>query len=110
MSRALTAREMIKREYGTSKNFMTPDVLRRGKLHRAVAYELSGGGGFLTSIDRLFAVSVVAYNKEMDKTARCTDVSEVFSSRAEAEDYISELRTRWAGLGDEEVVSEFFGN
>lgn len=42
----LTARGIIQRQYGSSKNFMTPNVIKYGKVNQCTAYELSSGEGF----------------------------------------------------------------
>jgi hypothetical protein len=54
----LSAREILRREYGTSRNFLTPHVVTRGKLAPHVAYELSSGPG-LEIGSTIFGVSVV---------------------------------------------------
>lgn len=46
MAKTMTAREMVKAAYGDSKNFMTPNVVKYGKLDKDTAFELSSGRGF----------------------------------------------------------------
>ena len=83
-----TAREILKREYGSSKNFMTPHVIRIGKITGTIAFELSSGefGG-----SAIWGVSF-AEMMEDGGTSRRTDISESFGSRGKAEAYISEMK------------------
>ena len=41
-----SAKEIFKIEYGNSKNFMTPNILKVGKINHNLAFELSRGTGF----------------------------------------------------------------
>ena len=58
----MTARELLRAEYGDSPNFMTPHVLGRGKLARTVAYELSTGMDF--EHEPMYGVSIVFQTHE----------------------------------------------
>lgn len=89
--RAMTAREMISAEYGSSRNLMTPHRVRVGKIAPHIAFELSSGRGFRDG-SMLYGVSIVV--ERNGKTERDTDASDVFSSAAEAGRYIAELRRR----------------
>jgi len=84
-----TAREIIKKEYGSSRNFMTPNVIRIGKINRSVAFELSSG----ESLDHstIYGVSL-AEIKTDGGTIRRTDISQMFDTQKEAEDYINQLK------------------
>ena len=86
---APTAREIIKMEYGNSKNFMTPTVLKTKRLYPAVAIELSQGRGFEN--DTLYGVSVVMFFMGSGKTKRLYNLSKVFRTIDRAEDYIDGL-------------------
>jgi len=62
VARALSAREIFRRRYPDgAKNFVTPDVLRYGKLAPRVAYELSTGAGWFGG-PRVVALTVVAWS------------------------------------------------
>ncbi len=87
-----TAREIIRHEYGTAPNIMTPDVIKVGMLRRfkegyAVAFELALGLGMTGPI---WGVSVVrAYPWG---TRRIYKLSTCFRSRGSADDWILELK------------------
>lgn len=87
---SLTAREAIRKEYGKSRNFMTPNLVRYGKINPTRAYELSWGSG-LEPGTRLYGVSVVDID-ENGETKRRTDLSNSFPSILLAERYISRLQ------------------
>lgn len=89
---ALTAREIIKREYGDSKNFMTPGIIRRGKMCRNIAYELSGGTGF--EHESIYGVSIVMIDESTGKTERLYNDSHMFHSLDEASAYIEDYKQR----------------
>ena len=84
-----TARDIIRREYGKSKNFMTPHKIRIGKVSKTIAFELSSGSGFDHSI--IYGVSF-AELKEDGSTTRRTDISQMFSRKNQAEGYIEQIR------------------
>ncbi len=93
MSRTLTAREAIRHEYGAAKNFMTPDVIRVGKIARDVAYELSAGRGF--DNEPIYGVSIVRIlDHDEPVTEREYDLSGLFHSRLAAEERIADLTQR----------------
>jgi hypothetical protein len=87
---ALSAREILKREYGDSRNFLTPHVIARGKLSRSVAYELSSGSG-LEPGSTIYGVSVVRLQED-GTTERDYDSSGCFSSLTAANDHVEQLR------------------
>lgn len=88
----LTAREIIRKEYGDSKNFMTPTVLEVGKISVNRAYEISSGEAFL-SPERIYGVSIVDYDPETGKTERkYSPISEMFHSLQEANDHVKALK------------------
>lgn len=85
----LTARQIIKKEYGTSKNFMTDQVLGYWKITRNSAVELSRGW----FIDHwIYGVSFVEYDPSTGKTERNTDLSNAFANEQDARNYIAELK------------------
>ena len=94
--RTLTAREILKKEYGSSRNFMTPHRVRVGKISRTIAFELSNGSGFCDHAT-IWGVSF-AEIKENGETVRRSDISGVFTRRGEALAYIEEIRERERGV------------
>lgn len=87
----MTARQIIKKEYGKSKNFMTPHILRYGKISKNVAYELSKGTGF--KHETIYGVSIVTIDKQ-GNTKREFELSKKLDGILEAEGYIGRLRER----------------
>lgn len=87
--KALSAREIIRKEYGDSKNFMTPYIIKRGKINRTTAFELSSGTGMYH--EPIYGVSVVRLN-EGGTTERLTHVSKMFRSKSAALYYIIGLK------------------
>ena len=87
----MSAKDIIRKEYGKSKNFVTPDVLKYGKIKKNKAYELSGGRGIFS--DNLYGVSVVSVNSK-GKTKRSDRQSKVFRSKSKALTYINRLKKK----------------
>jgi hypothetical protein len=83
-----SAREIIKAEYGDSRNFITPYRIKTGKINKNLAYELSYGFGM--DNNKLYGLTIVEDAK--DKTKRREDLSECFSSIDEAKNRIKELK------------------
>jgi len=85
----MTALDILRAEYGDSKNFMTPTVLEVGMATEAVAYELSKGTGF----DRqtIWGVSFVRVN-EAGATVRLSSLSDCFHSEADARERIDSVK------------------
>lgn len=91
----MTPVDLIIREYGVSRNLMTPEIVRFGWIREGVlAYELSTGTGLDGS--RIYGVSVVEYIASTDLTERRVDLSTVLFSRQGADDYIQTLKERYA--------------
>ncbi len=86
---ALSAREILLRVYGNSRNFMTPKVLATGKISPRMAYELSTGEGI--SGEPIFGVSIVTVD-DAGKTRRETELSDCFPTRELAVRHIEKLR------------------
>jgi len=87
----MTAKQIVKKEYGNSKNFMTPHILRYGMISENVAYELSEGTGI--EHETIYGLSVVVID-EAGTTTREHSLSKKLDSLEEAERYIEELRER----------------
>ena len=86
-----TAREIIKKSIGDSRNFLTPDLIRYGKVSPSIAYELSSGYG-MEAGTILYGVTVSSIDRKTGKTKREYDISKSFHSREEAEEYIKGLK------------------
>jgi hypothetical protein len=90
-----SARGIITREYGMSRNFMTPTVIRCGDLGECFAYELSKGEGIPDPGQfkgpTIYGVSVVEYDPATGATTRRTDLSDVFRSQGLAQKHITDL-------------------
>lgn len=82
----LKAEEIIAKEYGNSRNFITPTVIKYGMLSSNRAYELSRGTGFYQ--EPIFGVSLVQYYPETKKTERLQ--GKLFMSLNDAEKFIGE--------------------
>ncbi len=85
----MTAREILRKEYGDSRNFMTPRILGRGLLP-AGAYELSKGGGF--DHETIYGVSVVWLNPDGTTERPGQPISQMFHSREAARRHIRHLK------------------
>lgn len=91
---ALTARQIIKREYGDAKNFMTPDVIAYRKITTTIAAEIASGWGM--NNNRIYGVSVARYFPETDTTERLYDYNTCFATLQDAYDHIEHLKnTLW---------------
>ena len=84
--KAPTAKQIIRQEYNGSRNFMTPHIIKYGKMCRNIAYELSSGQGF--NREAIFGVSVVMIDESTGETERLCGESHMFQSLADALDYI----------------------
>lgn len=86
----LTARDIFRIRYPEgSKNFMTPTIIRYGKISSNVAYELSSGRGI--GDGPLYGVTVVKYDERLHKAESLYNLSKAFSTRSSAESYIKTL-------------------
>ena len=90
--KAPTAKQIIKGEYSGSRNFMTPHVIKYGKMCRNIAYELSSGQGF--NRETIWGVSVVMIDESTGKTERLYSDSHMFQSLTDALDYIDDYKQR----------------
>ena len=83
-----SAREILKREFGSSKNLLTPRIIKIGKINRCVAYELCKGVGI--EGENIYGVLVVGYNGEC--TINLSYLSKMFFNLNRALGYIESLR------------------
>ena len=97
----MEARMIIYKEYGDSKNFMTPRRLGLGKLSENIAYELSSGRGF--DHKQIWGVSVVIWLPKAQKTQRLYKLSKCCYSREEAKGYIQSLKEEIKEEGEEVI-------
>jgi hypothetical protein len=86
----LTAREILRLEYGDSRNFLTPHRIAVGKLARHIAYELSSGSGIEPGTS-IYGVSVVRLHDD-GTTERNYDSSACFSRLELANEHVERLR------------------
>jgi hypothetical protein len=84
----MTAREIVKQEYGNSRNLMTRRVLSYGKL-KFGAYELSKGEGIYH--EPIFGVSVVQLKPD-GTTMRLTKLCTLKHSLRAAHSHIEQLK------------------
>jgi hypothetical protein len=94
--RAYSARELLQMEYGSSRNFLTPHVIARGKLTRTVAYELSSGSGQEPGTS-IYGVSVVRLHGD-GTTERDHEAAACLSSLQAADEHIESLRDARSAL------------
>ncbi len=100
IAESMTAREIIHKEYGESKNFMTPNNRRYGKVHGApdVAYEVSEGTDF--NHNKIYGVSIVRVwadgttERWMEKSGVCRSKAEVDTLLGNLAGYIRELKEK----------------
>lgn len=90
----MEAKEILRLEYGDSKNLMTPHVVGRGYLGKyggiEYAYELSKGTGINHNL--IYGVSIASYNSHTKRTERHNKLSGCFQTREEAREYIKKLK------------------
>jgi len=90
----LTAQEIIRLEYGNSKNLMTPTVVSYGKIQGIYAYEISKGRGITDTV--IYGLSVVKYDPDHKSTERLYEASGCFNSLDEVRAQVKELRKKLA--------------
>lgn len=86
----MSAPAIIRKEYGTSKNFMTPNVIKYGKVRKDIAYEVASGSGI--GGGTMYGVSFVKLKPD-GSTERLYDVSKSFSSMEQVNNYINMLKS-----------------
>lgn len=84
----MTPKETFKKVFGKSTNFMTPNVIRYGRISNNLVYELSWGN--VLNGD-MYGVTVIKNDSYDDYY---TDYSKALHSRTEAEEYIEELKKK----------------
>jgi len=91
--KALSAREIKKREFHGNTNIMTPHVIKVGKAGRNRAWELSWGEAMAPTKKhpRLYGVTVVDVD-EKGNTSRPWRESKSFPTLEMAEEYIEALK------------------
>ena len=85
----MEAKELVKKEYGSSRNFMTPRVLSYGWIVKdKEAYELSQGYGI--EGERIYGLSIVEWNGTA--SIRRSDLGGIFYNKDEIKQYIKQLK------------------
>lgn len=85
----MTPKETFKKVFGKNTNFMTPNVIRYGRISDDLIYELSWGNVFNGD---MYGVTVIKDNDDKDYY---TNYSKACVSRTEAEEYIAELKGKF---------------
>ena len=87
----MEAIELVKMEYGSSHNLITPRIISYGWVKRnKMAYELSQGYGIRG--ERIYGFSVVEWNGTA--SIRRNDLSDVFYSRDGMKQYLKQLKSK----------------
>ena len=89
----LSAQKAISHEYDGARNFITPQVIKYGKINRNLAFELSSGRGIFDD-NTMYGVSIVSIisHEYPIETKRMTELSNSFQSRRAADVYIESLK------------------
>lgn len=82
----LTPQQAFNRVYGSSKNFMTPDIIRY-ETTRHYFIEVSSGEGVFDKDQLMYGVTVIT--KELEKRG---ELSKCCHSTEEIEEYINTLK------------------
>jgi len=85
------AEDITLKEYGNSKNSITPDVLEYGIINRDIAYELSSGREQQNGI---FGITLTRERPD-GATQRLYELCRFFDSEEKARDYINKLKKRF---------------
>ena len=88
--KTLSARQIFKKKYRDSKNFMTPYVLKYGKINNNLVYEVSSGEGF--DHDIIYGITFISFNSTTDKTTPENDLSCMLRSEEEVNQYIESIK------------------
>ena len=88
----LNATQIITQEYKGSRNFMTSQVLKYGKITVNMAYELSRDKGIFD--ESIWGVTIVTLNSD-NTTTREQEKSQLFHSLVSACDYIEKLKVEY---------------
>ena len=87
----MKARELVKMEYESSHNLMTPHIIGYGWIVKdKMAYELSRGYG--VKGERIYGLSLVEWNGTA--SIRRNDLSDVFYSRDGMKQYLKQLKSK----------------
>lgn len=93
MSRRRSAREILKFEFGGSKNFMSPHIIKCGNVTPNMVYETSWGEG-LERGQRIYGLTLVSVQPDGTTKGEYT-LSKSFGDKAELETYLGELKERF---------------
>jgi len=85
---ALTAREIIRMEFGSEKKKMAPHRIKCGKISKKIAFELSWGE-FNNSV--IYGISVVEVKPNGYTTIR-TDLNKIFKNKQQVNIYLGWLK------------------
>ena len=96
----MSAREILRIEYGDSRNLMTDKIIKRGKINRNMAFELSVGNGMYN--EKIYGLSIVEIIEE-NLTKRRTDLSDCYLSKREAENHIRFLKDKFKNKRSEKI-------
>lgn len=92
-----TARQILKQEFGSARNFMTPTVLKIGKVHPAVAFEISSGE-FLGRT--LYGVTLAGHDGAGQTYRASEEWSKAFDSMSAATAHVAYVRQYLSGSRD----------
>jgi len=88
-----TAKQIIKKAYGNSNNFMSPKILSYGKLGKSTAFELSHGNGIEPGTE-IYGVSVAGVTAK-GKGVKIYKLSTCFPTNTEAKEYVKSLKQKF---------------
>jgi hypothetical protein len=90
MASNLTARQIIKREYGEhSRNLITPRIISYGKITPGIAYEISEGTDF--NHNRIWGISIAQLMND-GSTIRRSDLSCMIREYQQVREYVRKLK------------------
>jgi len=85
----MNAKQAFREQLGTSKNIVTPNIIKRGTIKRGrVFYELSDGRGIFG--EGLYGVTILGVSEE--ETRKLSKFSRCFRVMGEAKEYIEQLK------------------
>ena len=95
MTKCLSANAIFRERFPKGdKNFMTPNIEKKGKLNCNVAFELSSGRALFDD-GTLYGVTIVSHNPKKRTARSLHDDSKSFHSKNDAESYINKLRRKF---------------
>jgi hypothetical protein len=90
---AKRAEDIIMKEYGNTRNSITPDVLEYGIIRENIAYELSSGR---VQQNDIFGITLTRERPD-GTTQRLYELCRFFDSEQKAREHITELKKRFVG-------------